>query len=105
MAKLTPKSTTTKPSKSRIPEFKSIEEEAEFWDTHSTADFEDEFEDVDDFRIDAVQSRGRLTLFLEDETIQSLERIAAAEQTNVADVVFKLIEERIAAEQRPTQTA
>lgn len=30
--------------KSRIPEFKSLEEAAEFWDTHSTADFEDEFE-------------------------------------------------------------
>lgn len=32
---------------SRIPKFKSLEEEAEFWDTHSFVDFEDEFEDVD----------------------------------------------------------
>ncbi|MSQ14786.1 MAG: hypothetical protein EXR50_02860 [Dehalococcoidia bacterium] len=31
---------------SRIPEFKSIEEEAEFWDTHDTTDFEDEFKPV-----------------------------------------------------------
>lgn len=31
-------------TKSRIPEFKTIEEEAEFWDTHSTTEFEDEFE-------------------------------------------------------------
>lgn len=30
----------------RIPEFSSIEEEAAFWDTHSTADYEDEFEPV-----------------------------------------------------------
>ena len=29
---------------SRIPTFNSREEEAEFWDTHDTADFEDEFE-------------------------------------------------------------
>ncbi len=28
----------------RIPTFNSPEEEAEFWDTHDTADFEDEFE-------------------------------------------------------------
>ena len=29
--------------KSRIPEFASREEEAEFWDTHSLADYWDEF--------------------------------------------------------------
>lgn len=33
--------------KSRIPEFKSLEEEAKFWDTHSFVDFEDETEDVE----------------------------------------------------------
>lgn len=31
---------------SRIPEFKSIQEEAEFWDTHSLADYWDEFKPV-----------------------------------------------------------
>lgn len=31
-------------TKSRIPAFKSIEEEAEFWDTHSSEDFADELE-------------------------------------------------------------
>ena len=34
------------PTPSRIPEFASIEEEAAFWDTHSTADYEDEFKPV-----------------------------------------------------------
>lgn len=33
--------------KSRIPKFSSYEEEAEFWDTHSVTDFEDETEDVE----------------------------------------------------------
>lgn len=33
--------------KSKIPKFKSIEEEARFWDTHSITDFEDETEDVE----------------------------------------------------------
>lgn len=36
-----------KKKKSKIPEFKSIEEEAKFWDTHSFADYWDELEDVD----------------------------------------------------------
>lgn len=32
--------------KSRIPAFKSIQEEAKFWDTHSFADYWDEFKTV-----------------------------------------------------------
>ncbi len=31
----------------RIPEFRTVQEEAEFWDTHSTAEFEDEWEPTD----------------------------------------------------------
>jgi hypothetical protein len=34
------------PAHGRIPEFKNIEEEAEFWDTHSVLDSPDEFEYV-----------------------------------------------------------
>lgn len=37
---------TAKRTKSRIPRFKSRDEEAEFWDTHSTTEFEDEFVEV-----------------------------------------------------------
>ena len=33
--------------KSRIPKFKTLEEEAKFWGTHSITDFEDETQDVD----------------------------------------------------------
>lgn len=46
----------TKQTKSRIPTFKTIEEEAEFWDTHSLAEFEDELEEVTDVRF--VVTRG-----------------------------------------------
>ena len=38
-------STIEKPT--RVPKFKSYEEEAEFWDTHSPEDFPDEFQDVE----------------------------------------------------------
>lgn len=37
-------------TKSRIPAFSSTEEEAEFWDTHDSAEFEDEFETVTDVK-------------------------------------------------------
>jgi hypothetical protein len=34
------------PTPERIPEFASFEEDAAFWDTHSTADYEAEFKPV-----------------------------------------------------------
>ena len=34
--------------KSRIPDFKTLEEEVQFWDDHDTTEFEDEFEPIDD---------------------------------------------------------
>lgn len=37
---------TLKRKKSRIPKFKSYEEEANWWDTHDTTEFEDEFKPV-----------------------------------------------------------
>ncbi len=39
------KHTTNQPT-SRIPDFSSLEEEAAFWDTHDTTDFEEEFHPV-----------------------------------------------------------
>lgn len=36
-----------KNKKSKIPNFKSYEEEAKFWDTHDFTEFADELEDVD----------------------------------------------------------
>jgi CopG antitoxin of type II toxin-antitoxin system len=38
--------TEKEPRKSRIPEFASREEEAEFWDTHDLTDYWDEFKPV-----------------------------------------------------------
>jgi hypothetical protein len=38
--------TIRRKTKSKIPEFKSLDEEAEFWETHDTTEFEDEFEEV-----------------------------------------------------------
>ena len=38
--------TAKRTKRSRIPRFKSLEEEAQFWDTHSTTEFEDEFTEV-----------------------------------------------------------
>jgi hypothetical protein len=34
------------PGKAKIPRFKNLDEEAEFWETHDTTQFEDEFKEV-----------------------------------------------------------
>ena len=34
-------------ARGRIPSFRSIEEEAEWWDTHDSADYDEEFEPVE----------------------------------------------------------
>lgn len=40
----------SKITRSRIPTFKMIEEEAEFWDTHSIEEFADELTPVEDVK-------------------------------------------------------
>ena len=57
-------------AKKRIPEFASIEEEAAFWDTHSTADYEDEFKPVR-VRFAKKLSEG-LTIRLDPATLEKV---------------------------------
>ena len=62
------------PKPRRIPEFASIEEEAAFWDTHSTADYEDEFRPVR-ARFAKRLSTG-VTIRLDPDTLQKLRTLA-----------------------------
>ena len=66
--------TTQQHTKSRIPHFKTIEEEAEFWDTHSTTEFEDEFEPVEDVKFVVMrgESKRPLTVRLPEDTLRTL---------------------------------
>lgn len=68
---------TERQKKSPIPEFASIEEEAEFWDTHDTTDYEDEFKPVR-VRFAKNLSQG-ITIRLDPETLAEL-RTRAKEQ-------------------------
>ncbi len=66
--------TTTGRQTSKIPEFKSYEEEAEFWDTHDTTDFEDEFKPVK-VRF-AKNLASNLNVRLDPETLERLRKLA-----------------------------
>lgn len=57
-------------AKGRIPEFKSLEEEAEFWDTHDTTDYEDEFRPV---RVRFAKNLSQpISIRLDSETLTEL---------------------------------
>jgi predicted DNA binding CopG/RHH family protein len=58
----------------RIPKFSSIEEEAKFWDTHDTTDYESEFKPAD-VQFAANLSKG-ITIRLDPETLQTLRQQA-----------------------------
>jgi len=69
---------------SKIPVFKTAEEEAEFWETHSVSDYWHEFEQVKEelepklkAQIKSRTNLKRVTLRLSQEQIAAAKRIAA----------------------------
>ena len=59
-----------KQNKSRIPKFKNIEDEANFWDTHDTTDFEDDFKPV---RVSFAKNLSQgITIRLDPKTLSAL---------------------------------
>jgi predicted DNA binding CopG/RHH family protein len=60
----------------RIPRFKTIEEEAAFWDSHDSTEFEDEFTEVDDVRFVKATPKKALTVRLEEQTLADLRKLA-----------------------------
>jgi CopG antitoxin of type II toxin-antitoxin system len=79
----------------RIPTFRSIEEAAEFWDSHDSAEFEDEFEEVTDVRMIGLLHDGRLILWLEPEQAAALRRQAKEQGTYPATLARRWILEHL----------
>jgi hypothetical protein len=61
-------------NKKAIPQFKNLQEKAEFWDTHDTADFEEEFKPVR-VRFGKNLTEG-ITVRLDSETLGELRALA-----------------------------
>jgi predicted DNA binding CopG/RHH family protein len=88
---------TTRRTKSRIPKFASIQEAAEFWDTHSLADFADEFEEVQDvqFVVTRGEPKKALTVRLPQTTVAALTREASEKGIGPSTLVRMWILERL----------
>src|SRR5438105_11749374 len=87
-------------SKSRIPRFKNVEEAAEFWDTHSLADFEDELEPVEDVRFVVMRAGPKkpLTVRLPEDTLKALTAQAHEQGVGASTLVRMWILERLRGE-------
>lgn len=67
-----------------IPEFKSFREEAEFWDTHSLADYWDKWKDVDIvFELDKPREE-TLVVRMQKELKERMKKIARSRGLDVS---------------------
>jgi predicted DNA binding CopG/RHH family protein len=85
----------TKRPKNRIPTFKTIEAAAEFWDTHSLADFKNEIEEVTDIHFVPYQPKKAITLRLPEETAAALAKAAKAKGIGLSALARMWIVERL----------
>jgi predicted DNA binding CopG/RHH family protein len=68
--------TAQRRTKSRIPTFDTVEEEAAFWDTHELTEFEDELEVVTDVKFVKAKPKKAITVRLEPDMLRALTKEA-----------------------------
>jgi hypothetical protein len=84
----------------RIPDFKTLEEAADFWDTH---DFEDYVGDTVPVEV-AVRSTRRkktLTIPVELSVYAKIEALASRRRVRVETLVSRWLKEKVLAEGKP----
>ena|SRR5215467_8121469 len=84
-------------AKSRIPTFKTIEEEAAFWDTHSSEEFADELTPVEDVQFVPARSKKALTVRFDEDTFEELSREAREKGIGPSTLARMLILEHLRA--------
>ena len=85
--------------KSKIPRFKSLEEERKFWDTHSITEFMNELKPV---KVEFVRPKKKLiSLRLDTSQIESLKEIASHKGLGYLSLIRYWLAERLSKEHRP----
>src|SRR5687767_13333131 len=82
----------------QLPTFASLDEEAAFWDTHDSTEFEDQFEDAPDVRfLPAGSLSAEITIPIDPATRGALHDRARAGGTAPEALARRWIMERLAA--------
>ena len=84
-----------KKKKSRIPDFKTYEEEANFWDTHEFTEFEDELEDVEIVFDLEKPKEETLIVRLQNNLKEKLEKLAKRRGVSLSTLARILLTERL----------
>jgi predicted DNA binding CopG/RHH family protein len=82
----------------KLPEFKSEQEEAEFWATHDSTEFLDNTEPVDVTFVDARPLKKQISLRLDAETIDALKVVARRKGLGYQTLIRVWVMERLAQE-------
>jgi hypothetical protein len=78
---------------SRVPVFGSIEEEAEFWDTHDSTEFEEEWEPVEVEISPTLRNRFFLRAEVDETTLRRVRELARSHGLEAGDLVRRWIED------------
>ena len=78
-----------------LPQTDSIQELAQFWDTHDLADFEDALEEVSE---PVFERRTVIPLNLESAEAEAVKRLAEAKGIADADLIRAWVREKIGAQ-------
>jgi predicted DNA binding CopG/RHH family protein len=82
----------------KIPQFKTEQEEAEFWDSHDSTDFLDETEAVHVTFVDARPSMKQISLRLEPSVIDQLKSLATVKGIGYQTMIRMWVMERLGQE-------
>ena len=77
----------------QIPAFESVEEMAEFWDTHSLADYWDQLEPVN-FELDA-SARRRYLVAVDPDLLHRLQKVAQTCGLSTESLVNLFLEQHL----------
>ncbi len=86
--------------KSRIPTFQTIEEEAAFWDTHSSEEFADELTPVENIKFVKDRSKRALTIRVDEDIFEELTKEAREKGIGPSTLARMLILEHLQARRR-----
>ena len=79
-------------SKKKIPQTDSIQELAEFWDTHDLTDFDDQLEEVKE---QVFERKNSVNVPLESKEVEAVKKIAKSKGVESADLIREWIQEKI----------
>ena len=84
-------------AKQKLPQFKTAEDEANFWETHDTVDYFDELKEVKVNFIDKRAEKCRTTIYLSKEERNKIRRLALDSNVSMAEFIRQAVNDKIAA--------